>query len=92
MDTVPEVRDSHEADTGFSKSEPMVKLFFEPKSNLYQRIEAKFGYTNLDANETYLGISQADFSANPNRRYLGSRFDEIETTQFRQQHPTFYRV
>jgi Fe(3+) dicitrate transport protein len=84
MDTVPEVRDSHEADTGFSKSEPMVKLFFEPKSNLYQRIEAKFGYTNLDANETYLGISEADFRSNPNRRYLGSRFDEIETTQFRQ--------
>ena len=84
LDTNPVVRDSAEADTGFSKSEPMVKIFFEPKSNLYQRIEAKFGYTNLDANETYTGITNADFRANPNRRYLGSRFDEIETTQFRQ--------
>ena len=84
LDVTPVTRNDSEADTGFSKSEPMVKLFFEPKSNLYQRIEAKFGYTNLDANETYLGVTTADFRANPNRRYLGSRFDEIETTQFRQ--------
>jgi len=72
-----------EPDTGFAKQEPMVKLFWEPKSALYQRFEAKFGYTNLDANETYLGLSTADFQANPYRRYAASRFDEIESHQFR---------
>jgi Fe(3+) dicitrate transport protein len=72
-----------EPNTGFDKQEPMVKLFWEPKSALYQRFEGKFGYTNLDANETYLGLSTADFEANPYRRYAASRFDEIESHQFR---------
>ena len=71
------------ANTGFAKQEPMVKMFYEPKTALYQRFEAKFGWTNLDANETYLGITTADFRQDPYRRYAGSRFDEIESTQFR---------
>ncbi|MBC8286702.1 MAG: TonB-dependent receptor [Nitrospinae bacterium] len=72
-----------EADTGFRKQEPMIKMFYEPKSSLYQRFEAKFGYTNLDANESYLGLSTGDFINNPLRRYSASRFDEIESTHFR---------
>jgi len=71
------------ADTGFKKHEPMVKMFWEPKSALYQRIEAKFGWTALDANETYLGLSTNDFRQDPYRRYAASRFDEIESTQAR---------
>ena len=58
-----------EADTGFRKSEPMLKMSFEPKSNLYQRFELKMGYTNLDANETYAGVNDDDFRQTPNRRY-----------------------
>ena len=72
-----------DANTGFAKQEPMVKLFYEPKSALYQRYEMKFGYTNLDANETYLGLSTADFRQDPYRRYAASRFDEIESSQYR---------
>lgn len=72
-----------EADTGFNKQEPMIKMFYEPKASMYQRFEAKFGYTNLDANETYLGVSTGDFINNPYRRYAASRFDEIESTHFR---------
>ncbi len=72
-----------EPDTGFSKQEPMVKLFFEPKAAMYQRFEVKFGNTNLDANETYLGISTSDFNSDPLRRYAATRFDEIESTHFR---------
>ena len=72
-----------EADTGFRKSEPMLKMSFEPKSNMYQRFELKMGYTNLDANETYAGINEDDFRQTPNRRYAASRFDEIESTHTR---------
>jgi len=72
-----------EPNTGFAKQEPMIKMFWEPKSALYQRFEAKFGYTNLDANETYLGLNTDDFRADPYRRYAASRFDEIESTQVR---------
>jgi len=79
---IPDLRG--EADTGFTKQEPMVKLFFEPKTALYQRLELKFGHTNLDANETYLGLSTSTFRSNPYKRLAASRFDEIESTQYRQ--------
>jgi len=71
------------ADTGFAKQEPMLKMFYEPKTAKYQRYEAKIGWTGLDANETYLGLSTDDFRNDPYRRYAASRFDEIESTQFR---------
>ena len=71
------------ADTGFQKREPMVKMVYEPKTRMYQRFEAKFGWTALDANETYLGLTTDDFRADPYRRYAASRWDEIESTQFR---------
>jgi Fe(3+) dicitrate transport protein len=61
----------------------MLKMSFEPKSSMYQRFELKMGYTNLDANETYTGVTDADFRQTPNRRYAGTRFDEIESTHTR---------
>ena len=82
LDTnAPDVRG--EPNTGFTRQEPMLKVFWEPKTNLYQRIEAKFGFTNLDANVTYTGLRNEDFDTNPLRRYSASRFDEIESTQYR---------
>ena len=51
-------------DTGFDKTDAMVKLSWEPNSAVYQRFEFKHGTSELDANETYLGLSQADFNAN----------------------------
>ncbi len=69
--------------TGFRKREPMLKLFWEPLAERYQRFELKLGYTDLVAYETYMGLSDADFSADPYRRYAGSRFDRIDTEQFR---------
>jgi Fe(3+) dicitrate transport protein len=84
IDTNPvSVRDETEANTGFDKQEPMIKMFWEPKSDMYQKFEFKMGYTNLDANETYTGITTSDFRNSPNRRYAGTRFDEIESTHFR---------
>ncbi|NOZ09649.1 MAG: TonB-dependent receptor [Gammaproteobacteria bacterium] len=70
-------------DTGFSKSEPMVKLSWEPNTSIYQRLEFKYGVSDLDANETYLGLSEADFKANPLRRYSATRFDNITSKQKR---------
>jgi Fe(3+) dicitrate transport protein len=66
-------------DTGFSNIEPMIKLSWEPATALRQRFELKYGYTERDADETYLGLTTADFDANPYRRYAGSRFDNIAT-------------
>ena len=70
-------------DTGFLLAEPMLKLSWEPKTERRQRFELKFGYTYLDADETYLGLSESDFHNDPFRRYNSTRFDEIETQQYR---------
>jgi Fe(3+) dicitrate transport protein len=80
-DTVASIRG--EADTGINRKEPMLKVSYEPKSSLYQRFEFKYGHTDLDANETYLGLTSADFESAPNRRYAASRFDEINSEHHR---------
>ena len=77
IDATPDFRASD--DTGFTKIEPMLKLSWEPQTTHYQRIEFKAGYTDFDANETYLGLSEEDFKDDPIRRYSASRFDEINT-------------
>lgn len=69
--------------TGFRHFEPRVKLMWEPLTNNYQRLELMVGYTDKDADETYLGLTTDDFRANPFRRYAASRFDTIETEHFR---------
>ena len=79
IDKTPDFRDHN--DTGFTKQEPMVKLSWEPNSEIYQRLELKWGRSERDANETYLGISDEDFSADPTRRYSATRFDNITSTQ-----------
>ncbi|WP_282010090.1 TonB-dependent receptor family protein [Nitrospina watsonii] len=69
--------------TGLQNLEPMIKLMFEPGSSTYQRFEFKFGYTNREANESYLGQPEADFRNNPFRRLAASRFDLYDTEQYR---------
>ncbi len=67
--------------TGFSKTDALFKLSWEPNSTMYQRFEFKYGTSELDANETYLGLTQADFNADSTRRYAASRFDNIKSEQ-----------
>ncbi len=74
-------------DTGFQNIEPMIKLAWEPATNIYQRFEVKYGFTDAEADETYLGLSTADFRADPNRRYSASRFDNIK----REHHRSYIR-
>lgn len=70
--------------TGFTKSEPMFKVMWEsPEDSTYQRVEAKLGYSDIEAQETYLGLSETDFDADPYRRYAATRFDEIQTWNLR---------
>jgi len=81
IDLTPDFRNGE--DTGFTNVEPMLKLSWEPPTTTYQRFEFKYGYTDRDANETYLGLSEEDFKANPFRRYAASRFDNIDTEHHR---------
>ncbi|WP_198022028.1 TonB-dependent receptor family protein [Algiphilus aromaticivorans] len=70
-------------DTGFRRVEPMIKLAWAPDTALDQRLELTYGRSELDADETYLGITTADFARNPNLRYAASQFDNIRTQQER---------
>lgn len=71
------------SDSGFSLMEPMVKFSWEPNSVVDQKFEFKYGYSELDADESYLGLTDSDFRANPYRRYAGSFLDTIPTEQHR---------
>lgn len=66
-------------ETGFDKTDSMIKFGWEPESSQYHYFEFKIGYTDLHADETYLGLSTEDFRVDPFRRYAASRFDEINT-------------
>ena len=61
----------------------MLKLSFEPNTSLNQKIEAKIGYLDKNADEAYLGLTDKDFGRDPYRRYAASRFDNIKTNQLR---------
>ncbi len=79
IDETPDFRDGE--DTGFFKSDGMIKIAWEPETAVYQRLEFKFGRNTLDANSSYLGLSDADFRRDPFRRYSASRFDNMDTEQ-----------
>lgn len=70
-------------DTGFRRIEPMLKFAWKPDTELEQRLEFTYGRSELDADETYLGITTEDFGRNPNQRYAASQFDNIRTQQER---------
>lgn len=81
--TIDSTQGFNGGETGFRNIEPMLKLMWEPSSDHFQQFEFKVGYTDRDANETYLGLSESDFSDNLYRRYAASRFDHIDTYQTR---------
>ncbi len=70
-------------ETGYQLIEPMLKVFFEPNTALEQRFEFKFGYSDFDASESYLGLSEGDIQGTPFDRYSSSVFDQIDTEHIR---------
>ncbi|MEM6910942.1 MAG: TonB-dependent receptor [Verrucomicrobiota bacterium] len=70
-------------DTGFDLYEPMLKIYWEPKTSFEQRFEFKVGYTDFDADESYLGLAESDLDRNPYSRYLGSALDNFDSDHLR---------
>lgn len=71
-------------DTGFNKQEAMVKarLHSDPLAENFHRWDLKLGFSRETSNETYLGLSDADFRANPLRRYRASAQDQMNLMRF----------
>jgi Fe(3+) dicitrate transport protein len=67
--------------TGFEKQDYMAKLRFNTSANarVYQALTFKAGRTSETSDETYLGLTEEDFSRTPYRRYTASQHDVIDT-------------
>jgi Fe(3+) dicitrate transport protein len=67
-------------DTGFERQNGMVKLRLNTplENETYQQVELKLNFADELSNETYLGLSDDDFAANPYRRYAGSQNDVMD--------------
>ena len=63
-------------DTGFRKNEALLKLGHDLGPG---QIEWRLGYADEVSDETYLGLTEADFRATPNRRYLASALDRFRS-------------
>ena len=64
-------------DTGFDKNDFVGKFRVNifPHLNVKQTLELKLQYSDEESNETYLGLTDADFAINPFSRYAGSAND-----------------
>ncbi|MDZ7780725.1 MAG: TonB-dependent receptor [Gemmatimonadota bacterium] len=64
-------------DTGFDIQDYVGKVRVNSSldASTYQELELKLGYYDERSDETYLGLTEADFAASPLRRYAGSQQD-----------------
>ena len=69
--------------TGFERQDAMVKarVGTDPTADVFSEVEVKVGYGRERSDETYVGLTQTDFDANPDRRYAGSGTDRMEWTR-----------
>ncbi len=66
-------------DTGFDKNDLTLKVRYDIDSTeLPQVIEVKLAYADEVSDETYLGLTDADFKANPYRRYAASQLAKMD--------------
>lgn len=74
-------------DSGYSIQDVMGKFrVTTPEgADIFQALEIKIGATEEDSDETYLGLTQADFDADPYRRYAATQVDNMEA-KHRQYH------
>jgi Fe(3+) dicitrate transport protein len=69
-------------DTGFGKSDLLGKVRWssKPGARVYQSMTLKASLTEELSNETYLGLTDADFAEAPLRRYAASREDLMDAS------------
>ena len=75
------------ADTGFDIEDYLVKarLSAGETAARVQFLEVKAGYVRQTSNETYLGLTEEDFAADPLQRYAASALDEFNSKHYQLQ-------
>ncbi len=73
--------DNSQKNAGFNGNDYVgkFKINTNPDAKIYQSLTFKLQFSEDLSNETYLGLTQSDFDANPYRRYIGSNEDYIDT-------------
>lgn len=79
-DGFKEIQHRPNASTGFDRGEALLTLQLTPPTSgrVDHVLTFRGGVAIERSNETYLGLSDADFNANPDDRYLGSANDRME--------------
>ncbi|MCW5807023.1 MAG: TonB-dependent receptor, partial [Deltaproteobacteria bacterium] len=72
-------------DTGFDKNDVQLTAHYNslPAATQYHTLDVRLGYGTERSNETYTGISDADFALQPQRRYMASQLDQMNWNHWR---------
>jgi Fe(3+) dicitrate transport protein len=71
--------------TGFDKNDVQLTTRFmsAPTAETYHQLDLRAGYGNETSHETYIGLTDEDFAAAPQRRYVASQLDEMSWDHWR---------
>ena len=72
--------DNSDANSGFDKNDLLAKLRYgtAPDARFYQQLELKLQYSDEKSEQTYVGLTEADFRQDAYRRYGLSRRDNMD--------------
>ncbi len=65
-------------DTGFVRNDVQLKTQWQIMGATSHLFQFKMGYADEQSDETYLGLTQTDFKADPFRRYAASQLDQTD--------------
>lgn len=64
--------------TGYNLNDAMVKLLYDnSQAAIPNKLQFKMQFSGLNDHETYMGVTKADFEADPYQRYLASEQDQM---------------
>jgi Fe(3+) dicitrate transport protein len=71
--------------TGFDKDDAQLWLraSSDPSDRIYHQLDVKAGFAAETSHETYTGLTDADFAAAPQRRYVASALDRMDWRHWR---------
>lgn len=72
--------DRNDAETGFDRNDIMLKgrITTNPRADVVHELSGKFGWGSEVSNETYVGLTDADFARSPTIRYPSSQLARMD--------------